>query len=212
MFPLHRFKVVPRWRLALAAHLQNLQPAEAQEASALMFPHQSSCAGGCMKAEWREVTPRCLTHLLSPAAMATAVAGAVWDWRGRLVRSACPSLPLTGSSASLIVECSPVAQESLRMRQGFLTCKTDRPLIKTSDFFKFCRFARGLILSFVSYWDSCFLCMSTVSTSTCLLVFFLFVCMQFKCFIVFFSVSLCKFFHFDSFFSLFMLLMMRRVL
>lgn len=51
-----------------------------------------------------EVTPCCLTHLLSPAAMGTAVAGAVWDWRGRLVRSACPSLPLTGWSAAVVVE------------------------------------------------------------------------------------------------------------
>lgn len=68
-----------------------------------------------------EVTPCCLTHLLSPAAMETAVAGAVWDWRGRLVRSACPSLPLTGLSATVVVECFghiPVEPEgSLRMGQ-----------------------------------------------------------------------------------------------
>lgn len=51
-----------------------------------------------------EVTPCCLTYLLSPAVMGTAVAGAVWDWRGRLVRSACPSLPLTGLSAGVVVE------------------------------------------------------------------------------------------------------------
>ena len=58
---------------------------------------------------------RCL--LLSPAAMGTAVAGAVWAWRGRRVRSACPSLPLTGWSRRPFINIPAGPGGSPRMGQ-----------------------------------------------------------------------------------------------
>lgn len=130
-FPPRGFEAVPRRRLALAAQRPNLRPAEVRGAATLMLPPPSEQrrrrrgrrrGGGSDRSE---VTPRRLTHLVSPAAMGTAVAGAVWDWRARLARSACPSLPPTGSSATLAVERLPVEPQRglLRMRQRFLICE-----------------------------------------------------------------------------------------
>lgn len=89
-------------------------------------------AGAAVCSEWSKVTPCRLTHLLSLAAMGTAVAGAVWAWRGRLVRSACPSLPLTGSSASV---CS-----------GMHSCRSPGVARNETNDFSFVNSSTGLLL------------------------------------------------------------------